>query len=380
MTTHDPLKFATGLSAKLATRSRHICAFLGAGASRSCGLPAVKELEAKVLAHLKGKQKEAFKKQLDGRNLEQVLSRLRRLNALLTPGQKLDEMTADEAIALDAAACQAIIQELNISGKDLSAMKRFAAWIARADYRLPIEIFTVNYDLLIETALEELRAPYFDGFVGALRARFQTELVEGRQGKDEAWMPSTFARLWKLHGSVNWAWDEKEIVRLGAPIESGRAAAIYPSDAKYDESRRVPFVVLQDRLRRSLNQAETLVLISGYSFNDAHLNELLFEAAGRRERSEFIAFCYEGIPEALATRAEATPNLQAVTGTEAILGGTRAAWKPPEGISEDLWEDGKLSLRDFSKLSTYLARSAIRSPDRDSLREAIKETIKADEH
>ena len=29
MPEHDPLGFATGLSAKLATRSRHVCMFLG---------------------------------------------------------------------------------------------------------------------------------------------------------------------------------------------------------------------------------------------------------------------------------------------------------------------------------------------------------------
>ena len=203
----------------------------------------------------------------------------------------------------------------------------------------------MNYDLLLETALERLGVPYFDGFVGTLQARFHTELVEGTPGSDGQWLPAFFVRLWKLHGSVNWAWeDDKQIVRLGHPIAGGDAAAIYPSDTKYEESRRVPFVVLQDRLRRALHLPETLTIIAGYSFGDAHLNELIFDAATRRERSEFVAFCYSEIPEPLAKRAATTPNLQAVTGHEAIIGGVRGEWSPPEEMPANLWADGQLSL------------------------------------
>jgi NAD-dependent SIR2 family protein deacetylase len=39
MPDHDPIRFAADLGAKLATRSRHVCAFLGAGVGCTCGLP-----------------------------------------------------------------------------------------------------------------------------------------------------------------------------------------------------------------------------------------------------------------------------------------------------------------------------------------------------
>jgi hypothetical protein len=156
---------------------------------------------------------------------------------------------------------------------------------------------------------------------------------------------------------VNWVWDDdQQIVRLGQPVTQGRAAAIYPSDTKYEESRRVPFVVLHDRLRRALHQPETLMIIAGYSFSDGHLNELLFDAAVRRERSEFVAFCYSD-----------TPNLQVVNGNEAIIGGVRAEWKPPENNLPNLWEDGQMALRDFRNLAAYLARSVTRESEGDAL-------------
>ena len=143
-------------------------------------------------------------------------------------------------------------------------------------------------------------------------------------------LPSFLVRLWKLHGSLNWIWNANgQIVRIGRAAPDDLPAAIYPSDTKYDDSRRVPFLVLQDRFRRALQQPETLVLISGYSFGDDHLNELIFDAATRRERSEFLAFLYSDIPDALAERAEITPNLQIISRTEAIIGGIRANWKEP---------------------------------------------------
>lgn len=366
MTEHDPIRFVTSLSAKLAARSRHVCAFLGAGASRACGLPDIATLQKQVLQRLDDGDRVALEQQLTERNLEQVLSRLRRIAALLSGDQRIDGLTAEDAVALDATVCRAIVAELDLGSADLAPMLDFAAWAARAGYHLPLELFTVNYDLLIETALERLRAAYFDGFVGALQARFHTELVEAATGSGEDAVPAFFTRLWKLHGSVNWAWTaERHIVRLGQPVPEGHAAAIYPSDTKYEESRRVPFVVLQDRFRRALHQPETLLLIAGYSFADEHLNELIFDAAARRERSEFVAFCYSQIPDQLAARALRTPNLQVVTGTEAILGGVRADWSMPADPAPGVWEGDRLALRDFRHLAKYLARSSTREADDD---------------
>jgi hypothetical protein len=358
MPEHDVVKFVSGLSGKLAARSRHVCLFLGAGVARACGLPDVTALQTHVLDRLGTHDKAAFERQLEGRNIEQALSRLRRISALLTGTETVGDLTASQAHNLDLTVCQAIIEALDISSADLTPVDHLASWLARANYRDPVELFTVNYDLLLETALEKARAPYFDGFVGMLKARFHTELVEPFPGAEGQLMPSFFVRLWKLHGSVNWAWEgDQQVVRLGQPVSKGQPAAIYPSDTKYQDSRRVPFLVLQDRFRRALYQPETLVLIAGYSFGDEHLNETVFDAAARRERSEFIVFNYSGIPVQLATRALITPNLQCVTRDEAIIGGLRGKWKvmddPPPGI----WTDSGLALCDFTNLAAYMART-----------------------
>ncbi|AXK66460.1 SIR2 family protein [Burkholderia sp. IDO3] len=366
MAEHDPLRFATGLSAKLATRSRHVCTVFGAGTSKACGLPDIAELQQRILAALPEAQRTALTGQLNGRNLEEGLSRLRRISALLTGDQTIDGLTAAGATELDRAICRAIISEVDISGADRTATRHFAAWLARANYHFPVEIFTVNYDLLFETALEEFQVPYFDGFIGNLRARFQTDLVETAPGSEQDSVPAFFTRLWKLHGSVNWEWDDRQVVRVGQAVREEVAAAIYPSDTKYEESRRVPFLVLQDRMRRALHQPETLVIVAGYSFGDAHLNELLFDAAVRRERTEIAVFCYSDIPELLAERAQLTPNIQVVGDHEAIIGGVRAPWAQPENDIGGIFERGSFRLGDFGRLAQFLAKSASREPEVDT--------------
>jgi hypothetical protein len=371
---HDVASFANALSAKLATRSRHVCAFLGAGAARACGLPDVSTLQVKVLESLSSEQQVAFEKQLDDRNLEQALSRLRRIAALLDGSDgKVDGLTSEKATELDHAVCRCIVSSLDLQDVEIEPMLKFAAWAARADYLLPLELFSVNYDLLLETALEALGVPYFDGFSGALRARFRTEIVEAEANAPGS-LPAFIVRLWKLHGSVHWAWEETEVVRLGTPVANEHPAAIYPSDTKYDESRRVPFVVLQDRFRRAMQHPETLMIISGYSFGDQHLNEMIFDAAQRRPRSEFTVFCHGEIPTTLAEKATSTPNLQALAGKDAILGGVRAEWSTPTDAPGDLWADDAFGLGDFGRLATFLARS---SPPQGELQARLAELLAA---
>lgn len=377
MSKHNPVKFTTELSAKLASRSRHVCVFLGAGSAQACGLPGVQQLQDQVVSALEAGNKEAFQRQLKGRNLEGVLTRIRRIEALVSGEVVFDGLTNETAKALDAAVCKAIVKALDIRNAKLEPFCRFAAWAARADYNLPVELFTVNYDLLLETALDRLRVPYFDGFVGTVRAGFHTELVEGKAGSDREWMPAFFVRLWKMHGSVNWCWQEdRQIVRLGHPITEG-TAAIFPSDTKYEESRRVPFVVLQDRFRRALHEPETLVLISGYSFSDAHLNDMIFDAAAHCPRSEFQVFCHSDIPRVLATRALTTPNLQVTNGHEAILCGVRGEWESPKDPPPGLWVEQQFGLREFTNLAAHLARSVTREAEPETLLRGLLEEIVA---
>lgn len=96
----------------------------------------------------------------------------------------------------------------------------------------PVEVFTTNYDTLIETALEAERVPSFDGFVGCHQPFFLHESL----ARPESAPGSSWTRLWKIHGSINWHIEvvkgRPRVVRTGAASEG---EMILPSHHKYDE-------------------------------------------------------------------------------------------------------------------------------------------------
>ena len=110
--------------------------------------------------------------------------------------------------------------------------------------------------------------------------------------------------------------------------------------------------------------------------NPGRFNELIFDAATRRERSEFVAFLYSDIPPELSDRAMITPNLQIISRREAIIGGIRANWKEPEGALPDVWSEGEFLLPDFKFLAKYLARGTQHRYEGDTtLRKLLREAI-----
>ncbi len=362
--THDPEKAATELAAKLSARTRHVCVFLGAGASRSAGLPDLLGLQEVVRQsdRLTQPQQTRVGELFQTKNLEEVLSYLRRLVAILDDGQSLANFTKSTAQELQTAITEAIVPALDHTNADREPHSQFATWASGAYYLHPVEIFTINYDLLLEVGLEDLAIPYFDGFVGTICAQFRPELVDTFDPKEEARsLPPSFVRLWKLHGSVNWeeirADTNRRIVRRGLPVRAGSTAAVYPSDEKYDQSRRVPFVVLMDRFRRALAMPETVTLVSGYSFGDQHLNEMLFDAARSHPRSETVVFCHGSIPDVVDHMSLATRNISVFAETNVIIGGQRLKWDREEDLP-GVWDSGSFRLGDFKHLAHFLATKA----------------------
>jgi hypothetical protein len=362
---HDAEQIAAQLASKLAARSRHVSVLIGAGAGKSAGLPDLAELRDAVLTALDGNEAAAAGELLKDRDLEAGLTRLRRIASLLGEGEEFAGFTGARAIELERAITGAVARVITGADAKLDAHLQLAAWAASTSYHLPLEIFTVNYDLLLEMSFEQIGLGYFDGFVGTLEGRFRADLVDAVDPATPEALPSSFVRLWKLHGSINWAvlttGDTRRIVRLGTPAPAGSTAAIYPSEEKYDASRRLPYVALMDRLRRALEQPESLTVICGYSFRDQDLNELIFDAALRHPRSETVALCYQGIPAELGSRTLLARNLTALGAEEAIVGGQRLRWSGAEDIP-GVFAGGKFLLGDFSHAAAFLGRDIVGAP------------------
>ncbi|MCK4818406.1 SIR2 family protein, partial [bacterium] len=221
-----------------------------------------------------------------------------------------------------------------------------------------VEIFTTNYDLLLEEAMERARTPYFDGFSGSRSAFFDPSSISSND------LPARWIRLWKLHGSINWSKNESgEIVRTQGD-DSG--TMVYPSHVKYDETQSAPFSSLFERLKNFLLEPDSLLITTGFSFADAHISAKLGECMTENSSSAILAFQYKTLnEESFATDiAVHNPNMSVYCTDGAVINGVKARWKlgdPPsknwDVIRGEYWEESKFILGDFQTFSKFLAKS-----------------------
>ena len=208
-------------------------------------------------------------------NIEDVLSRLRMMLEAVGKGDTLAGLQKDELSKLETTIRQEIARVVNPSIVDVLGElphRRFARWLIQAPRHQPVEIFTVNYDILIESALEAERVPLFDGFVGGYQPFFLPDSLR----HSEFAPGGNWTRLWKMHGSVTWrkvTIDGRERLVRGEPDQSGQM--ILPSFQKYDESRQQPYAAFADRLARFLDQDGALLVVCGFGFGDEHINNVV---------------------------------------------------------------------------------------------------------
>lgn len=208
-------------------------------------------------------------------NIEDILSFLRGLLSVSKGGdvRGLSEATLTD---LEKLICEQIVLKLDVVlPTEETPYHRLGNWIKSIDRKVAIEVFTTNYDLIFEQALDELEVPYFDGFVGSRRSFFDLRAVE------DSLAPRHWTRLWKIHGSINWyqetVGNQKKVYR-SSEIKHKASHLIYPSHLKYEESRKMPYLALIDHLSRFIRRKSSFLVLCGYSFNDNHLNDAIVNA------------------------------------------------------------------------------------------------------
>jgi hypothetical protein len=164
----------------------------------------------------------------------------------------------------------------------------FSKWIKFADRKHAVEIFTTNYDYLIEIGLEAMEVPYYDGFTGSYMPFFHPESLE-----DMNHLPHQ-TKLWKIHGSLGLHEvgedSKRKIVRKNSDPED---FLIYPSSFKYSNSKKMPYTAFMDRLNDFLKQDDAVLFICGYSFGDEHINERILSALNTNSTSHVYVLFYD---------------------------------------------------------------------------------------
>lgn len=386
---HDPDRYMSDLRQILSQGRKRIGLLIGAGAPTAIQVdqdgrivkdgghplvPDVTGLTNAVLSELTEDDKrviEILESELTGTvNIETILTRARKL------AQSIGSACVHglDAIGYDEMA-QRICEEIGANVKATlpqdpnpyspNPYSDVASWISGTRRPHSIEIFTPNYDLLVEEALERAHAPFFDGFSGSHRPFFDAASVSS----DE--LPPRWTRLWKLHGSLGWEITGDTVVRTGSRAVT---QLIYPDHLKYDQVTRQPYSALFERLRSFLTSPDTLLLCSGFSFRDAHICALLKEAMMANAHSAIFAFQYNSLAkeQPVASMARLCPNLSVYARDGAIIGGVAGRWEPGHSRSEE-WEairhtfwkpvsgsqGGEFLLGDFAKFARFLAMTQV---------------------
>ena len=328
-----PFREAINKLEELLSHSKAV--LLGAGASFCAGLPLTNQLTEKALASpkLSDNSKQilnAIQGSFAGANptshIEDYLSEL--VDWLAITARRTSRNVAASTVSIGGTDYsneqillaineikQAIFDVINIE-VDSEVHERFVQALHRPmrpgkeNYEGRIDYLVMNYDTLIEDALALSRLRYADGLEG---------------GVSGWWNPATFeqkdleARVFKLHGSINWAEHSTSTtpIRIASHLKRSRQHAskimIWPASTKYRETQLDPYANLMHRARSVLNPqngGQRVLLITGYSFGDAHIN-LEIERGLRASNGNLtvIAFTSDAKPTGILQSWHTDPNI-----------------------------------------------------------------------
>jgi hypothetical protein len=147
-------------------------------------------------------------------------------------------------------------------------------------------VFTTNYDVFNETAMDRLGIPYANGFTGVVERRFNPAsfryaLAEQLDVGNRKWaVVDAFVYLCKLHGSVSWTEDDHGLfpIREKWPADDASKIMIYPTPAKQNASLASPYADLFREFQSRIVREQSVLITVGYAFGDEHLNNIMYQA------------------------------------------------------------------------------------------------------
>ena len=171
------------------------------------------------------------------------------------------------------------------------------SFASRSGTRDRLQIFTTNYDRVLEAGAEVAGLHLLDRFVGNLSPIFRSSRLNldmhynppGIRGEPR--YLEGVARFTKLHGSVDWVYADQDIKRVGLPFGAQTIdpflkalgiqenifhnLMIYPNAAKDKETTAYPYVELFRDFAASICRPNNSLVSYGYSFGDDHINRVI---------------------------------------------------------------------------------------------------------
>ena len=227
------------------------------------------------------------------------------------------------------------------------------SFASRTATRERLNLFTTNYDRLIEYACDLTGIRVVDRFVGSLTPVFRSSSVNvdlhysppGIRGEPR--YLEGVVRLTKLHGSIDWRWSTQTLRRYAVPFGAASnhpdvvtdpldSTIIYPNPAKDVETIDFPFAELFRDYSAATCRPNSALVTYGYGFGDDHINRVIkvltaVENCGAGTERECRA-CGGGGRRALsmATKSKYYPAQTSIRGQFQVMvvtGGVRVATK-----------------------------------------------------
>ncbi len=166
------------------------------------------------------------------------------------------------------------------------------SFASRTASRERLNIFTTNYDRLIEHGCDLAGLHVVDRFVGILTpifraSRLNIDLHYNPPGiRGEPRYLEGVIRLFKLHGSLDWRLEGKQIRRCGIPFGAPKdhsdipeepldSVMIYPNAAKDMETSEYPYAELFRDFAAAICRPNSALVTYGYGFGDNHINRVI---------------------------------------------------------------------------------------------------------
>lgn len=228
------------------------------------------------------------------KNLERLMETLHALRFVLMRSD--DGGDTDEVAKLNGmiAKIQAFLWERCTAGAFASGDRHvldlyegFYRRLVLRDRSLPRPwVFTTNYDLFNERAMDRLGLPYANGFSGVVERRFNPatfrySLAEQLDITNRKWSAvDGFVYLCKLHGSISWTEDDHGLfsIREIWPQTSPSKVMIFPTPAKQNSSLGSPYSDLFREFQSRVVREQSVLVTMGYAFGDEHLNNIIYQA------------------------------------------------------------------------------------------------------
>lgn len=227
------------------------------------------------------------------KGLEIFLSIERRGNGVLR--KELDKFRTELQDGLGKFADTILTCERNITQSESEQaaeylMNFLVSFASRSATRERLNIFTTNYDRVIEYGAELAGIRLIDRFVGTINPIFRSSRVEvdmhynppGIRGEPR--YLEGVVHFTKLHGSLDWVMRDNVVRRVALPygaksIEKNSCSEdtlmIYPNAAKDRETSEYPYVELFRDFAATVCRPNSTVVFYGYSFGDEHINRVI---------------------------------------------------------------------------------------------------------